>query len=677
MRISDNEFEKEKLIYKKINKLLNDTIEDLKTSVNIKEEENKEFKNLVFSNPSEMDNADIVSSKIIIESKENELLNKQEYYRKLVNSINKPYFASIIFEDEDKEIMNIYISITYLKDKNQNNILYDWRAPICSLFYDYETGHASYEAPGGIFEGELKRKRQYKIVDKKLIGVFDNSTNIEDDVLQDVLLEDSTGSMKNIVNTIATEQNKIIRNDEYRNLIVQGIAGSGKSTIALHRIAYLLYKEKNLTSDNILIFSPTNLFSDYIKDVLPSLGEENTKATTFTQYLESFINEYESIESFTAFIARYYRYEDNNIELIKYKQSDSIIDDLNNYLIDIINNTHFEDNFKDLLINIDKDELTEMIQDKYSKLPLFERIDNMAEKICDKYYKGKTTKFNSNKSKLLKLLNIKQDYKQIYKDFWLSDYCAYPLTLKETDKFINKKELNYDDALLLAYLKGSLEGFIYDASIRYIVIDEAQDYNKLQYIIINRIFKRANITILGDINQNINPYYQYTSLKDLENIFEDESLYIELNKTYRSSPEIVDYTNKILGLNHINAVRDTTENEVKRFRIKDIDDLKNHLIKDTTDLNVKYKTTAIICKDYIESKKIYEIIKDYIEVNLVLEESDKIKEGTKIIPAYISKGLEFDGVIIYNDRANTYRLNEKNLLYVAATRAQHELYVYN
>jgi len=676
MKITDKEFNKEKLIYKKINTLLDETIKEISDKVEIKEKEEFDFKNLVLSNPSELDNSDIAQISVIATQQKSEEANLQEYYDKLVNAKKRPYFASIVFEDEDKEVLNIYISLTYLKDKNNNNILYDWRAPICSIFYDCEVGPCKYDAPMGEISGELKRKRQYKIVDKKLVGVFDNSTNIEDDVLQDVLLEESTGSMKDIVNTIAKEQNNIIRNDDYNNLIVQGIAGSGKSTIAMHRIAYLLYKDEKLTSDNILIFSPSNIFADYIKDVLPSLGEENTKETTFTNYLENFIDEYKELETFTSFISRYYKYLDDDFELICYKQSDEIIKDMNDYLEDLINNAKFTDNLKDLLVNVEKQELNELL-DRYSKLPLFERVDKMAETLSEKYTKGLLKKKSTYKKKLLELLNIKKDYKEIYKNFWLSDFSNYPLTLSETLKFINKDIINYEDSLLLAYIKGYLEGYLYDPTIRYIVIDEAQDYNKLQYIIISNIFKRANITILGDVNQNINPYYKYESLKELENIFEDENLYVELNKTYRSSPEIVDYTNKILGLSHVNAIRDKTDNEVKRYKIEDNEDLRNHLIKDINDLSNKYKSVAVICKDEIESKKIYELVKDYIDATLILEATKSLGIGIKIVPAYISKGLEFDSVIIYNNRKNTYKSNERNLLYVAATRAQHELYVYN
>ena len=313
-----------------------------------------------------------------------------------------------------------------------NNILYDWRSPICSLFYDYETGPCSYKAPGGIQTGELKRKRQYKIENRKLIGVFDNSLNIDDEVLQEVLATESSEKMKNVVNTIQQEQNKVIRNMEDNNLIVQGIAGSGKTTVALHRIAFLLYRMENLTSNNILIFSPNNIFAEYISDVLPSLGEANTLQTTFNDYMQSMINEYKGVESFTDFVSRYYSYTEVNTELVKYKQSDEIIEDLDNYIKDYISNCRITNDFIEGEINkVDKDEVNEMLHYKYDRFPLFERLDEIAKKLSSNFYKGSGKKNATFRKLLRENSNFDKDYKAIYKNFWLSEYCK--IKLKEED----------------------------------------------------------------------------------------------------------------------------------------------------------------------------------------------------------------------------------------------------
>ena len=669
MAISEVEFQKEAKILDKVGKLLSETLDNLGFDVSKEEEQLITFKKMMWENANSFDDAEESQVMLATSEEENKNLMKKKYFQKLLQIKKKPYFASIVFKDEDGEIFNIYMSLTYLKDKSANNILYDWRSPICSLFYDYETGPCEYKAPGGIFQGELKRKRQYKIADNKLIGVFDNTLNIDDEVLQEVLAQESNEKMKNVVNTIQQEQNKIIRNLEDNNLIVQGIAGSGKTTVALHRIAFLLYRLERLSSNNILIFSPNNIFTEYISEVLPSLGEANTLQTTFNDYLATFIKEYKDVEDFTAFISRYYSYQEDYPELVKYKQSDTIIADFDNYLTDYIEKASFQKSILEAEKNkVSKEELND-------RLPLFERVEEIASKLSQQFYKGT----NKKKASFLKLLkqsaNFEKDYKKIYQNFYLSDYCQMKLPLATVNSFINKDIINYEDALLFAYMKGKLEGFIYEGTIKQVIIDEAQDYNRLQYIIITNIFKKADFTILGDINQNINPYYSYNSLEDLKDLFKGESKYLELLKTYRSSPEIIAYTNKILNLQHVNAIR-RDNNKPVVFR-KNLPNLKDSLIADIKKLQDSYKSTAVITKDAKEAEKIYNLIKDDFDISLVDANSKNFKKELVIIPAYTAKGLEFDSVIIYNDRDNSYRNNERNLLYVACTRSQHELYIYN
>jgi len=676
MAISEIEYQKEKKILKKVGKLLGDTLDSLGQDVCNDEEDLVEFKKMMWENANSFDEGEMMQVMAATSQEAEKAFQKQRYYKKLKSIKDKPYFASIVFKDDEDCIFNIYMSLTYLKDDELNNILYDWRSPICSLFYDYETGPCSYKAPGGEYFGELKRKRQYKIEEGKLVGVFDNSLNIDDEVLQEVLARESSEKMKNVVNTIQQEQNKVIRNLEDNNLIVQGIAGSGKTTVALHRIAFLLYRLQNLNSNNILIFSPNDIFTEYISDVLPSLGEANTLQTTFGDYLASFITEFKGVESFTDFVSRYYSYSETNPELVGYKQSDRIIDDLDAFIENYVDNCCFVSSFKEGDKNlINKDDINSMLHDKYDKLPLFERVDEIADKLSSNNYKGSTKKVATYTKLLYQNANFKKDYISIFKEFFLSEFCRFHVTEKEIESFIKKDILNYEDALIFAYLKGSLEGFLYEGSIKQVIIDEAQDYNRLQYIIINKIFRKADFTILGDINQNINPYYHYKSLADLSNLFRGDTRYLELLKTYRSSPEIIDYTNKILNLQHVNAIRrDTNKPVVIR---KGVEDLRERLVNDIRTLQNTYKSTALITKDNREAEMIYNLIKDDIEIDLVDANSKSFKKDLIIIPAYVSKGLEFDSVIIYNDRNNSYKKNERNLLYVACTRSQHELIIYN
>jgi len=676
MGISKEEYVKEEKILSKVQKLLGDTLTSLGKDVYHDEEDFTEFKKMMWENSGSFDAGEMQQVMAATSQEAERVLQKQRYFKKLCQIKNKPYFASIVFKDDRGKIWNIYISLTYLKDDDFNNILYDWRSPICSLFYDYEVGPCSYIAPGGEYFGELKRKRQYKIENCKLIGVFDNSLNIDDEILQEVLARESSDKMKNVVNTIQQEQNQVIRNLEDHNLIVQGIAGSGKTTVALHRIAFLLYRLENLSSNNILIFSPNPIFTEYISDVLPSLGEDNTLQTTFNDYLSYSINEYKEVEPFTDFVARYYTYQVDDVELVKYKQSDEIIDDLDKYLNYYVERAEFVESFYEDEINyVDREQINHLLHYKYDRLPLFERVEEIAEKLSSDFYDGSCKKKGTFRKLLKEHANFKRDFKEIYKGFFLSPFCKVTLTEREIDKFIKKKVLYYEDALLFAYIKGVLAGFPYEQQIKQVVIDEAQDYNKLQYIIISKIFARADFTILGDINQNINPYYHYNSLEELNNIFKNGSKYLELLKTYRSSPEIIEYTNKILNLNHVNAIRRDNHKPVL-FR-RHLEDLKEQLLLDINYLKENYASVAIITKDDREAEKIFNLIKDDVSISYINLETKKFKRDLILVPAYLAKGLEFDSVILYNDRKNSYKKNERNLLYVACTRAQHELYIYN
>lgn len=676
MGISNVEFKKEEKILGKVSELLNQTIDEVGRDVYHDEDNLVEFKKMMWQDASSFDQVEFGQVMAATSQEAEKVLMKQKYFKKLLKIKDKPYFASIVFKDDYGKIWNIYISLTYLKDDDFNNILYDWRSPICSLFYDYETGPCSYIAPGGEYFGELKRKRQYKIEDKKLVGVFDNSLNIDDEVLQDVLAHESSDKMKNVVNTIQQEQNQVIRNLEDHNLIVQGIAGSGKTTVALHRIAFLLYRLEKLSSNNILIFSPNPIFTEYISDVLPSLGEDNTLQTTFHDYLSYMISEYKEVESFTEFVARYYTYQVSDVDLIKYKQSDEIIHDLDNYLENYIQKALFTSSFYENDINkVDKEQVNQLLHYKYNRLPLFERVEEIAKKLSASFYEGSSKKVGTFRKLLKEHANFKRDFKEIYRMFYLSPYCKVTLTEKEIDKFIKKKVLYYEDALLFSYIKGVLDGFPYEQQIKQVVIDEAQDYNKLQYVIIAKIFQKADFTILGDVNQNINPYYHYESLEELIPILKNGGKYLELLKTYRSSPEIIEYTNKILNLNHVNAIRRDNHKPVV-FR-KNIRSLKEQLLKDILLLQNEYRSVAIITKDDGEALKLYNLLKDDISLSYITLETKEFQKKLIIVPAYLAKGLEFDSVILYNDRDNSYRVNERNLLYVACTRAQHELYIYN
>ena len=636
-----------------------------------------EFKKYIWDTKAELDPTEMRSMMAESDFDVYLMSKKGSYFKKLYKIQNNPYFGSIIFESDDAREENIYIGITYVSD-NMNYLVHDWRSPIASLFYDYEVGKASYLAPSGLINGNLKRKRQYKIENGKFVHIFDNSINIDDELLQEVLASSSSSKMKNIVNTIQMEQNKIIRNTSDKNLVVQGIAGSGKTSVALHRIAFLLYKIKNLTSSNVLIFSPNRIFSEYISNVLPELGEENTLETTFHKFLESSIYEYKEIESFTDFISRYYKYNVDNVDLVIYKQSDEIINNINLYIDYLVNKAMFvKEVVIDKYVTYDVEDLNYMLKDGYSKFPLFERINAISIKISENEYRGNKTKAKSIRRLLLEALNIDCDYKKIYMDFYRSNFCTFSnLSDSGIVNFVNKKKLNYEDACLFAYMKGLLNGFDYNMNILQVVVDEAQDYTKLQYIILSKIFKKASFTILGDVNQTINPYYKYNSLEEICEIFNVKSRYLELTKTYRSSENIINYINNILGLNYVVAIRKGDNKEV--ISRCENDNLKEMLLADINYLKNIGKSIAIITKNDSEAEYLYELLSnEVIGLELLSSNSYNFKRDLVIVPSYVAKGLEFDSVIVYTKPNNRYKENEKYLFYVACSRAQHQLIVYN
>ena len=482
MNLSNEELKKEKIWLDETTRLIRSKISKLGQQLYDKEEKIQEFQKFIWDSRHDMDPTEMRSMIATNDIEVNMALRKGNYFQKLFRIQNNPYFGAITFKSGDNSD-KIYIGITHVED-DEKYYVHDWRAPISSMFYDYGVGNAEYESPSGKISGEITNKRQFKIEQGNLIRVFDNSINIDDDMLQEVLSTSSNEKMKNIVNTIQQEQNLIIRNTEDRNLIVQGIAGSGKTSVALHRIAFLLYKIENLKSNNILIFSPNQIFSEYISNVLPELGEDNTMQTTFHDFLKTFINEYKEVESFTSFVERFYKYEELNPLLVKYKQSDDVINDLNKYIADFVNNIEFVNDLLTHDFDIAKDELNYLLKDRYSKFNLLDRINSIAERICRDYYKGKKHKFMSVRALLIKNLSYKFDYKDIYKNFFYSKYFINGYDGKISDNEINKitrsKTINYEDACLFVYIKGLLEGFEYKGLIKEVVIDEAQDYSKLQ-----------------------------------------------------------------------------------------------------------------------------------------------------------------------------------------------------
>lgn len=670
MSITSKELSIEKKYLKETISVIEELIASSNQFVSNKVIEVNKMKSFIWENKSDMDGAEL---RFNLDNMNMDVFTANQEVKN-VNNLNKsklsPYFARIDFKEADEDTIKVYIGITGIKHDNDFYV-FDWRTPIASLYYNYEKGKCQYESPAGIVGGEITLKRQYKISNQKMIRCFDSDISISDDYLQEVLASASGSKMKNIVDTIQAEQNKIIRNENDKVLIVQGAAGSGKTSVAMHRIAYILYRQ-NLNSNNILIFSPNNIFSEYISNVLPELGEDNVLQTTFSTFASTYFKDY-TIENFSQFLDKYYNLniDQKGAEIIRQKQSNKFCADLKEYM----NNYHR--NFKvvkDVFINenvvICKSEINKLLTNNLVKFSVDEKIDYIIHHICDVNGLPYSRWCVYLKQQLISILEYTTDIIELYNNF-LNKEKLPSIDTQET------KIIAYEDITPLLYILFRVKGFPYSYNIKQVVIDEAQDYNLMQFELIKDIFSGAKFTILGDVNQTINPFFEYNSLNEITSIF-GYGKYIELDKTYRSSEEIITYSNKILGLKNVCAMRHENKNEVRLRNVRE-DELFEILKDDISNMRENnMKRIAVICKDCEETKKIYDLLKgQFKDIASIKKDSDKNISDLTILPSFLSKGLEFDGVIIYTDKNNRYTENEKKLYYVACTRAQHMLTIYN
>ncbi|MDO5568625.1 MAG: AAA family ATPase [bacterium] len=666
MNISEKELKREKEYLLIVKKILAEIIAQKNKSIEYDKENINNIKKFMWDN--QTDYTDLEMGAALYEVNQNVQLTNERI--KLISKYEKaksnPYFAKLVFKNNKyKETEEIYIGMCSIHD-DASFYVFDWRAPISSLFYNYELGNAQYDTPGGLIVGEILTRMQIKIENGEIIRCFKSDINIDDDYLQEILSNSANEKMTNIVSTIQREQNEIIRNDKDKYLIVQGVAGSGKTSVALHRIAYLLYKDKNLHSNNILIFSPNNVFSDYISDVLPELGEENVQKLTFSEFASCHLKLHKKIENFSEYLDRIYSKRIFASPDIEYKMCTTYKSDLEQYIKDYLNNIDFGNGLIFGEKQFSNDILKKLFLVRYNKGAIIDRIEEISKYICSEAGVSIKKNVKNVRSYLLKKIGLLINLLEFYNCF---------LKSKGYNE-IRGNMINYEDVVGLLYIHFAIKGFPFDNSIRQIVIDEAQDYTPFQIEILKKVFKNSSFTILGDINQTINPYSKSNTLESLVSLI-PTSKYLELNKTYRSSEEIIEYSNKILGLNNVCSIR---KNNNMLVDIKNVEKasliplLLQDINKMTKEELVKI---AIITRDLKRAKTLCKMINDDESIQLISSSSSNVKKPIIIIPAYLSKGLEFDGAIICNDTPKDYDENEKNLYYVACTRAQHKLYIYN
>ncbi len=587
-----------------------------------------------------------------------------------------PFFGRVdfIFDGED-EAEPFYIGIGNFAEKaGMTPLIYDWRAPVSGLFYDYDKGPASYEAPAGTIRGEISSKWQYKIRGGKMIYAFESDTKIDDEILKQELGNNGDVKLKNIVRTIQKEQNAIIRNTKDKILVIQGAAGSGKTSIALHRIAYLLYHDrKNLKSSNVLVLSPNSVFGDYISHILPELGEENIREMSFDLFAYRELKDtavdcedrYDHLERIMKFP------DDQEKERFRMKQSESFVGLIEGFLATL------EDRLVDFRpisfrgSQLTEEELIRMFYFKFQETPLLARMDAVMDYFVDAY---ETLKGRDISDEDREMLREKFDSMYVTKDIytiynWLLEDYGYDML---PDVPYERRKVQYEDVFPMLYLKYRLLGHGAQKNIKHLVIDEMQDYSFLQYVLLKQIFQ-CRMTILGDYAQTLDTK-QHDVLKFLSKIFGKEIRQVILRKSYRNTYEIARYAGEISGIRDLELL-ERHGKEVEERRFSSEDEMLEAVRENLRLGSEGYETAAVITMTEEEAYDIYRLLTNRgIDAAYVDRDSSAFKRGLTVTTFYLAKGLEFDQV--FTIKGTEENPLEKQAQYISATRALQELYVY-
>lgn len=604
--------------------------------------------------------------------------NEQNFntLQRLKKMKDNPFFGSVEFlYDGDDEAETFYIGIGNFAERTGSiPLVYDWRAPVSGLFYDYDKGTASYEAPGGVMEGEILSKWQYKIRSGRMLYEFESDVKIDDDILKQELGTNGDVQLKSIVSTIQKEQNAIIRNTKDRILIIQGAAGSGKTSVALHRIAYLLYHDRErLKSSNILILSPNSVFSDYISHILPELGEEHIKEMSFDLFA------YRELKEIISDCEDRYHYIEKRIQKLDreaedrfaWKQSQEFVGAVEAFLVfledDLMNFKDFE--YRGMTKTAS--EILELFYFKFTELPLLSRMEAVMEYIVDEYETLADRTIPEEEMVIVRekfmamyeTMDIYEIYNRILEE---NGYETLPEVSKE------QRIVQYEDVYPLLYLKYRLCATTKNRDIRHLVIDEMQDYSYLQYMILQMMFS-CSMTILGDRAQTIDRE-MHDVIKFLPKLYGKQVKVIEMNKSYRNTLEIAEYASKLTVVQGIKYLERHGKPVIEKQVTSKQEAWKDALQQ--MNLGVEgYETAAILTMTEKEAKEAYAYLKKkYENVHYINRDSSLFKKGITVTTYYLAKGLEFDQVfLIGGEESNPFY---KQYQYIGATRALHELFVY-
>lgn len=615
----------------------------------------------------------------------------------LEKMIKSPYFARIDFKfDDEDEFEKIYIGRSSLrKNSYQEMYVYDWRSPIASVFYRFMTGEAFYDAPCGRVTGELNLKRQYEIKNGTLEYFFDSDVQIVDEFLRQLLSQNTTAKMKAIVETIQHEQDVVIRDMENDLLMVQGVAGSGKTSIALHRAAYLMYQglQTKLSANNIMIISPNSIFEQYISNVLPELGEDNVISSVFEDILSELLNgrKIQSRNDFLENLIVNSKYKEISRNSIEFKTSSFFREILDQFLIDIPRQwIEFEDVYYEGKCVVSEQILKDKILGR-PETPLGIKLEQLEDYILEQIFgtgKGRGHKEEKNliKQEIQKFIKI--DIVELYKILFSNEAYFYSLLQnsnpsqnikniwKYTKENLEADSLYYDDAIAIAYLYLKIYGTNKYKNIKQVVIDEAQDYYPLQYEIFNLLFSNAKFTILGDMKQTLAKKEDISFYEQIQKILnKKKSSLIMLDKSFRCTNEILNFSLKFIEQSSQIKSFNRNGDSPKVYIADNSEIFIDEIVKEIKLCQEKgFQSICLICKTEKNSTYLFNKIKHKLDIQLIKNGSASDLQGVFILPVYMSKGLEFDTVLICDaDSQNYHDEDDKNLLYVACTRALHKL----
>lgn len=615
----------------------------------------------------------------------------------LEKMIKSPYFARIDFKfDDEDEFEKIYIGRSSLrKNSYQEMYVYDWRSPIASVFYRFMTGEAFYDAPCGRVTGELNLKRQYEIKNGTLEYFFDSDVQIVDEFLRQLLSQNTTAKMKAIVETIQHEQDVVIRDMENDLLMVQGVAGSGKTSIALHRAAYLMYQglQTKLSANNIMIISPNSIFEQYISNVLPELGEDNVISSVFEDILSELLNgrKIQSRNDFLENLIVNSKYKEISRNSIEFKTSSFFREILDQFLIDIPRQwIEFEDVYYEGKCVVSGQILKDKILGR-PETPLGIKLEQLEDYILEQIFgtgKGQGHKEEKNliKQEIQKFIKI--DIVELYKILFSNEAYFYSLLQnsnpsqnikniwKYTKENLEADSLYYDDAIAIAYLYLKIYGTNKYKNIKQVVIDEAQDYYPLQYEIFNFLFSNAKFTILGDMKQTLAKKEDISFYEQIQKILnKKKSSLIMLDKSFRCTNEILNFSLKFIEQSSQIKSFNRNGDSPKVYIADNSEIFIDEIVKEIKLCQEKgFQSICLICKTEKNSTYLFNKIKHKLDIQLIKNGSVSDLQGVFILPVYMSKGLEFDTVLICDaDSQNYHDEDDKNLLYVACTRALHKL----